>query len=69
MRRSNPTDGEAGSILALSLGALAVAAVLIIVAVSLLAPRVGVAAPILLVVVGLIGSFIPGIPQVAISPE
>ena len=34
---------------------LAVAAVLIIVAVSLLAPRVGVAAPILLVVVGLIG--------------
>ncbi|MCB0885939.1 MAG: hypothetical protein KDB41_03895 [Propionibacteriaceae bacterium] len=48
---------------------LAVAAVLIIVAVSLLAPRVGVAAPILLVVVGLIGSFIPGIPQVAISPE
>lgn len=30
MRRSNPTDGEAGSILALSLGALAVAAVLIV---------------------------------------
>ena len=48
---------------------LAVAAVLVIVAVSLLAPRVGVAAPILLVVVGLAGSFIPGIPQVAISPE
>jgi CPA1 family monovalent cation:H+ antiporter len=48
---------------------LAVAAVLIIVAVSLLAPRVGVAAPILLVVVGLIGSFIPGIPHVTITPE
>ncbi|HMQ66405.1 MAG TPA: hypothetical protein PJ992_08945 [Arachnia sp.] len=38
---------------------LAVAAVLIIVAVSLLAPRVGVAAPILLVVVGLAGASSP----------
>ncbi|MFT3886799.1 MAG: cation:proton antiporter [Arachnia sp.] len=48
---------------------LAVAAVLIIVAVSLLAPRVGVAAPILLVIVGLVGSFIPGVPHVSIEPE
>jgi CPA1 family monovalent cation:H+ antiporter len=48
---------------------LAVAAVLIIVAVSLLAPRVGVAAPILLVVVGLIGSFIPGIPRWPSAPS
>jgi monovalent cation/hydrogen antiporter len=48
---------------------LAVAGVLIIVGVSLFAPRLGVAAPILLVFVGIACSLIPGAPQVMLDPE
>jgi monovalent cation/hydrogen antiporter len=51
------------------LALLAVAGVLIIVLVSLFAPRLGVAAPILLVLVGIGCSMIPGAPQVLVDPE
>lgn len=53
----------------LELALLAVPAVLIIVAVSALAPRIGVAAPIVLVVVGIGLSFIPGAPELEVAPE
>lgn len=45
------------------------AMVLIVVAVSVIAPRVGVAAPILLVIAGIAGGLIPGVPHVEIPPE
>jgi NhaP-type Na+/H+ or K+/H+ antiporter len=48
---------------------LITAAVLIIVAVSVFAGRLGVAAPILLVLVGLACSLIPGAPEIRIEPE
>jgi monovalent cation/hydrogen antiporter len=48
---------------------LAVAGVLIIVGVSLFAPRLGVAAPILLVLVGIGCSLIPGAPRIMVDPE
>lgn len=48
---------------------LAVAGVLIIVLVTLSAPRLGVAAPILLVLVGIGCSLIPGAPQILVEPE
>lgn len=48
---------------------LAVAGVLIIVTVSLFAPRLGVAAPILLVLVGIGCSLIPGAPRILLEPE
>ena len=48
---------------------LAVVAVLIIVAVSYVAPRLGVAAPVLLVVVGMACSRLPGAPHVVVEPE
>lgn len=48
---------------------LAAGAVLVIVLVSLVAKRIGVAAPVALVVVGIAGSFIPGIPTVLIEPD
>lgn len=48
---------------------LAIAAVLVIVGVSYFAQKLGVAAPILLVVVGLVLSMIPGIPAVEPAPE
>ncbi|KOV86734.1 sodium:proton antiporter [Nocardia sp. NRRL S-836] len=48
---------------------LAVVAVLIIVAVSYVAPQLGVAAPVLLVVVGMACSQVPGAPHVAVEPE
>ncbi|MGM7669711.1 hypothetical protein [Microbacterium sp. A93] len=48
---------------------LAVAGVLIIVTVSLFAPKLGVAAPILLVLVGIGCSLIPGAPQILLEPE
>lgn len=48
---------------------MAVAAVLIIVAVSLIAPRIGVAAPIVLVLVGIGCSAIPGAPAIEVEPE
>ncbi|MGO3886171.1 MAG: cation:proton antiporter domain-containing protein, partial [Mycetocola sp.] len=48
---------------------LAVAALLIIVAVSYVAPKIGVAAPILLVLVGVACSYIPGAPELEIEPD
>lgn len=48
---------------------LAVVAVLIIVAVSYVAPQLGVAAPVLLVIVGMACSQLPGAPQVFVEPE
>jgi NhaP-type Na+/H+ or K+/H+ antiporter len=48
---------------------LAIAAVLVIVGVSYFAQKLGVAAPILLVVVGLALSVVPGIPVVHAEPE
>ncbi|GAB2809241.1 cation:proton antiporter [Lentzea nigeriaca] len=51
------------------LALLAVAAVLIIVAVSYLAPKLGVAAPVLLVLVGMGCSQLPGAPRVFVEPE
>lgn len=51
------------------LALLAVAGVLIIVAVSYLAPKLGVAAPVLLVLVGMACSQLPGAPRVFVEPE
>lgn len=48
---------------------LAVLAVVVIVTVTAVASRVGVAAPLLLVVVGVVLSFVPGVPRVVIDPE
>lgn len=48
---------------------LALVGVLIIVAVSTFAPKLGVAAPLVLVVVGIAASFIPGVPDVEVPPE
>lgn len=48
---------------------LAVLAVVVIVTVTAVASRVGVAAPLLLVVVGVGLSFVPGVPRVEIDPE
>lgn len=48
---------------------LAVAAVLIIVAVSYVAPKLGVAAPVLLVLVGMGCSQLPGAPHLVVEPE
>ncbi len=43
--------------------------VLVVVAVSAVASRLGVAAPLLLVVVGVLVSYVPGVPRVVLSPE
>jgi len=51
------------------LALLAVAGVLIIVAVSYFAPKLGVAAPVLLVLVGMGCSRLPGAPHVFVEPE
>ncbi len=51
------------------LALLAVAAVLIIVMVSYAAPKLGVAAPVLLVLVGMGCSRIPGAPHILVEPE
>ncbi|GAA4922850.1 sodium:proton antiporter [Nesterenkonia rhizosphaerae] len=48
---------------------LAVAAVLIIVAATLFAQKHGIAAPVLLVLIGIGCSFIPGTPEVLVEPE
>jgi CPA1 family monovalent cation:H+ antiporter len=50
-------------------GLLAIAAVLVIVAVAKVAPRVGVAVPIALVVVGIGVSYIPFVPNVNVDPH
>ncbi|HEX7307748.1 sodium:proton antiporter [Lentzea sp.] len=51
------------------LALLAVAGVLIIVAVAYFAPKLGVAAPVLLVLVGMACSQLPGAPHIAVEPE
>lgn len=51
------------------LALLAVVAVLIIVVVSYVAPQFGVAAPVLLVIVGMAASQVPGAPHVFVEPE
>lgn len=51
------------------LALLAVVAVLIIVVVSYVAPQLGVAAPVLLVIVGMAASQVPGAPHVFVEPE
>ncbi|GEC99196.1 hypothetical protein KVA01_13510 [Kocuria varians] len=48
---------------------LAVAAVIVVVAVTSISDRIGVAAPILLVIVGVGLSLIPGVPTVTMNPE
>jgi NhaP-type Na+/H+ or K+/H+ antiporter len=51
------------------LALIAVVAVLIIVAVSYAAPKLGVAAPVLLVVVGMVCSQLPGTPELFVEPD
>jgi monovalent cation/hydrogen antiporter len=48
---------------------LAIVGVLVIVAVSGLSPRLGIAAPLLLVVAGVGLSYVPGVPVIEIEPE
>src|ERR1043165_5385936 len=51
------------------LALFAVVAVLIIVAVSYAAPKLGVAAPVLLFIVGIGCSLLPGVPELFVEPE
>lgn len=53
----------------MNLGLVAIAAVVLVVAATVLAPRVGVAAPLLLVVLGFAASMTPFVGQVSIPPE
>jgi hypothetical protein len=53
----------------LQLGVLAIAAVLAIVSVAKVAPRVGVAVPIALVVVGIVASYLPFVPNLDVDPH
>ncbi len=53
----------------LELAVFGVAAVLIIVAVAAIAPKLGVAAPILLVLVGIGVGYLPGVPDFEFPPE
>ncbi len=48
---------------------LGVLAVVVIVAVASIAPRLGVAAPILLVLLGIAASYVPGVPTVELDPH
>ena len=48
---------------------LGVLAVVVIVAVASTAPRLGVAAPILLVLLGIAASYVPGVPTVELDPH
>jgi monovalent cation/hydrogen antiporter len=50
-------------------GAQTVAVLLVAVAVAALARRRGVSAPLLLVVVGLVGGLIPGVPTITLEPD
>lgn len=52
-----------------NLAVFGVLAVLVIVLAAWLSPRLGVATPVLLVLVGIAVSFIPGAPELAINPE
>jgi NhaP-type Na+/H+ or K+/H+ antiporter len=51
------------------LAVLGTVAVLVIVAVAHVAPRLGVAAPVLLVLVGIGASYVPGAPEVEVDPH
>lgn len=53
----------------MDLTTLAVLGVLAVVAVSVAAPRLGIAAPLLLVATGVILSFVPGVPRAEVEPE
>jgi len=53
----------------MTLGIVAIAAVVIVVAATALAPRVGVAAPLLLVVLGFVASLTPFVGAVTVPPE
>ena len=53
----------------MSLELVAIIGVLLVVAVSVIAPRVGVAAPLLLVVLGLAVNLLPFVERVAVPPE
>lgn len=48
---------------------ISIAGVALVVAITALAPRVGVAAPLLLVLLGIAISFIPAVPPIEIEPE
>ena len=48
---------------------LGVLAVVVIVAVASIAPRLGVAAPILLVLLGIAASSVPGVPTFELDPH
>ena len=48
---------------------LAVLGVIVVVAVSVVSPRLGIAAPLSLVAAGVALSFLPGVPHVQIDPE
>jgi len=48
---------------------VAVASAVVVVAVTALAPRAGVAAPLLLVLVGVAVSFVPAVPAIDVDPE
>lgn len=52
-----------------SIAALFVVGALLVIGSSWLAPKIGVAAPILLVLIGVIASFIPGLGHLEIEPE
>lgn len=53
----------------MELGVYAVIAVAVIVGVAAFAPRLGVAAPIILVIVGVTLSWLPGMPEIEVPPE
>ncbi|WP_374008141.1 cation:proton antiporter [Leifsonia sp. LS-T14] len=53
----------------MELGVYAVIAVAVIVGVAAFARRLGVAAPIILVIVGVVLSFLPGVPDIEVPPE
>jgi len=53
----------------MELGVYAVIAVAVIVGVAAFARKLGVAAPIILVIVGVVLSFLPGVPDIEVPPE
>lgn len=53
----------------MELALLGVVAVLVIVAVAGVAPRIGVAAPVILVLLGTISGYLPGVEPVVVDPE
>nr|WP_244300999.1 cation:proton antiporter [Leucobacter insecticola] len=53
----------------MELGLIAVAGVVLLVSVSILGGRIGVAAPLLLVVVGIGAGYVPFMPLIELDPE